>query len=422
MSFQSSLSGLNQSALALDVIGNNIANASTVGFKTARPHFADVFAAAVTSGANSTSAGLGVTAGVVQTFTQGDVSSTNNPLDMAISGRGFFRVNDDGTARYTRNGEFHLVGELDAAGGSFTPAELANQNALVVNNEGLPLTGYLAEYTTDPKGTIDTSAKPQDIVIVPTMPGAASTRASFGVNLDSRVTPPTAAFDPANAASFTGIAAATAYDAAGDPHSLTVYFRKDALPNTWQVYTTLDGVQTGPNTLTFDSFGNLQTGSPATLTYGGAVPSLTLDLAETTQHGAPYGINSTVTDGYADGMLTGVSVAADGTIYASYTNSQLRKAAQVVLAEFANPAGLSNQGNNLWAETDVSGKASLDTPKNPDPKGLGLGAITGRAVEAANVDLGAELINMIVQQRYYQANAQSIKAQDQLLQTLSGIR
>lgn len=423
MSFQTSLSGLNNAALALDVTGNNVANANTVGFKGARSLFADVFAASLASSTAPVSPGLGVaTASVVQTFGQGQVRRTDNPLDMAISGNGFFRVSNGESVSYTRNGQFHLVGELDARGGNFSAAELAAQNALIVNADGLRLTGYLADYATDPRGVIVRTAAPQDIVIPPTMPGTATTSAGLGVNLNAGAAVPAATpFDPSNAASFTASTNMTVYDAAGDPHSMTVYFAKSATVNTWEVYTTIDGAgQTGPGVLTFDTNGNLVGG---TASAAGAGVSVAIDFTGSTQHANPFGVNSNVQDGYADGSISGISVSPEGVIQASYSNGRVRNAAQIALATFVNPGGLASVGGNLWVETSASGTPRLDTPKNGDPAtSQGLGAITGAAVEDAAVDISAEMVNLITQQRYYQANAQGIKAQDQMLQTLAGIR
>lgn len=422
MAFQTSLSGLNNAALALDVVGNNVANANTVGFKGSRSLFADVFAASLASSTAPVSPGLGVaTATIDQVFGQGHIRRTTNPLDMAIGGKGFFRVTNGESVSYTRNGEFHLVGELDITGESFSAADLAAQNALVVNADGLRLTGYLADYATDPQGVIVRSGAPQDVKIPPTMPGAATTAIEMGINLDTAATLPTAAvFDPTNAASYTASTGMTVYDATGAAHSLTVFFAKTATPGTWDVYTTIDGTdQTGPSALTFDSDGNLVSG---TVNTGGAV-SVSIDFTGSTEYGSPFGVNTTSQDGYANGDISGLSVSADGVIRASYSNGRSRNAAQVALATFANPGGLMNIGGNRWVETADSGRPTLDTPNNQDAAtSRGVGAITGSAVEDAAVDLSTEMVNLITQQRYYQANAQGIKAQDQMLQTLAGIR
>lgn len=418
MSFQTSMSGLNNAALALDVVGNNVANANTVGFKGARSLFADVFAATLASSTAPVSAGLGVaTASIAQTFSQGHIRQTTNPLDMAISGKGFFRVTDGESVSYTRNGEFHLVGELDITGESFSAAELAAQNALVVNADGLRLTGYLA----DAQGVVSRAGAPQDILIPPNMPGAATSSVEMVVNLDASAAVPTVTpFDPTDAASYTASTGMTIYDSSGDAHALTLYFAKSATANAWDVYTMVDGTgQTGPSPLTFDTDGNLVSG---TASASGAAAA-TIDFTGSTQYGFPFSVNSTLQDGYADGAISGLSVSPDGVISASYSNGRSRAAAQVALATFANPGGLANTGNNLWIETANSGTPKLDTPNNSDPDtSQGLGAITGSAVEDAAIDISAEMVNLITQQRYYQANAQGIKAQDQMLQTLAGIR
>lgn len=425
MTFETALSGLNNSSKALDVISNNIANASTVGFKAAQVGFADLFAASVAGTARAPGLGA-ISASISQSFTQGNVSSSNNPVDMAISGQGFFRMTDDsGAVSYTRNGQFHLTGEPIPEGTTLTPEQLAAQPSLLVNSDGLHVTGYLA----DASGVIQTTSTPQDISIAPVLAGSATTTVATQLNLDAGETQKLDAqgnvptFDPLDVSTFNSATTIKAYDTDGVEHSLGLYFVKTATPNTWDLYSTLDGgAATGPDVMAFSSAGAL-TSSPITLAFGATLPSVTLDFSGSSQYGVPFGINSQTQDGYANGSISRLLTGRDGVIEATYTNGQTRKVAQVVLAGFANPGGLESVGRNQWRATLASGAVKLDTPANTNSAtSLGLGTIKGAAVEEANVDLGEELVNMIVQQRFYQANAQAIKAQDQLLQTLGGVR
>jgi flagellar hook protein FlgE len=520
MTFETALSGLNGASKALDVTGDNISNANTIGFKLAQTHFADIFAASV-AGAAASSMGLGSGANnVVQSFKQGAINSTNNPLDMAINGRGFFRMDDNGAISYTRNGQFHAVGELDSAGGTYTPAQLATQRLYVVNDDGHRLMGYNADYTTNPTGTISTASPPTDILIDTNMPASATTNAAMGLNLDSRAPYVAGAFDPYDPSTYNIQSSVRTYDAAGKRYDLTTYYANVAA-NTWRVDTTLKpdvsalgypmvvtagandqftiqlnggGAQTvtlpanaagyvdssdlkkafqaavdsalgvGQATvmlngshldvlpaaaggsvvlgegngamaayfgdtqpaglLTFDSFGKLSPLNQSfAMTYQAGPGNIQLDFSGTTQYASTSGVNSAIADGYGSGQMTSLSVGADGVINANYSNSQSRKVAQVVLANFANSAGLVKQGDNRWLASAQSGAEQLDTPANANAKtSLGLGSLSGAAVESSNIDLGAEMINLITQQRYYQANAQAIKTQDQVLQTLSNIR
>jgi flagellar hook protein FlgE len=526
MSFGSSLSGLNSSSMALDVISNNIANVSTVGFKSAQANFADVYAASLASAGSQPLPGLGVnTSKVVQSFTQGSLTTTTNPLDMAINGKGFFRLNDNGAITYTRNGQFHLTAPPTPAGTKLTDAQVAAQKSILVTDNGLNVTGYLA----DSSGAIVKSS-PQDIVIDPIMLARVTNRVSNKVNLDAGAQSPSVApFDPNNALTFTSATSQTVYDSSGNPQNLSFYFLKTAQPNVWEVDTTLGtgqatgsvdlstltvqnpltvsgtagqftvkvdgggtvtasvqgtftnaaslkqavqsaidaalpqskatvsidafnrlvvssatkgsnstvalsggtsffgtvvipapGQQTGPNTLTFNANGQLTNGQLTLAT----LPALNVDLSGSTQYGGVgFAVNSLAQDGYAKGYLQGTIVGSDGVIQGRYSNNQSQNVAQLVLATFANPGGLVNQGNNQWAPSSQSGSEQLDMPGNPDAKtSLGLGSITGSTVEVSNVDLNAQLVNLITQQRNYQANAQGIKAQDQLMQILAGMR
>lgn len=415
MSFQQGLSGLNASAKALDVIGHNIANVSTVGFKGSVAQFADVFAASL-QGAGATQIGVGANlANVSQLFTQGNITVTNNPLDVAINGQGFFRLSKDGAVSYTRNGQF-----------------LIDKEGYVVNSSGLRLQGYAADYSVDPAGIIVPSS-PTDIFIDPSdIQPKETTTVDVGVNLDSRQgAPANAPFNPADPLSYNSSTAITIYDSLGVPQVLTMYFIHTGTPNQWQIEYRVTGPQiatpitpTGsPQTLTFSASG-LPTGTTTvtlsnidTNTGANVINNLVVDLGDSTQFGSSFGVNSLTQNGFSSGRLAGISISDDGVIQGRYSNGQTRKMGQIVLAKFNNPNGLMNLGDNQWQETSASGQPLIGAP------GTGsLGVVQSAAIEESNVDLTAELVAMITQQRAYQANAQTIKTQDTIMQTLVNIR
>jgi flagellar hook protein FlgE len=418
MGFQQGLSGLNGAAKNLDVIGNNIANATTVGFKSSATQFADVYATSL-YGAGGLQVGIGSkVADVAQQFTQGSVSTTNNPLDLAISGEGFFLMNQGGATSYTRNGQFHLD-KPDANG-------LSN----IVNNQGQQLMGY----GVDANGNIvTTSPSPMQITFADIAPQ--KTNDAFLVaNVDSsQPNLVAAAFNPATASTYTSATSVSVYDTLGNDHALTLYFVKTGA-NAWNLHAYLDGttgVSLGGGAagaasgLVFNASGVLTTpasGTPIATSVAvatGATSPLTfnLDLTGTTQFSGVFGVNSVSQNGYASGRLAGLNVGEDGTVQGRYTNSQSKVLGQVAMAYFANTQGLQPVGNNLWVDSAESGQAVIGAP------GSGvLGAIQSGAVEESNVDLTAELVNLIVAQRMYQANAQTVRAQDQILQTLVNLR
>lgn len=412
MGFQSGLSGLNTASKNLDVVGNNVANASVVGFKGSVTQFADVFASSL-GGGGASQIGIGSKVmNIAQTFNQGNISPTNNPLDIAITGRGFFRLEDNGTVSYSRNGQFRL-----------------DSQGFVVNSGGLNLTGWGVDTT----GNI-VNAQPSPIRFnTSDIAPRATTDFTAGVNLDSRLAPPTIApFDPTNTQSFNFTTSGTTYDTLGNPHVFTLYFVRTATAGQWNVHGRVDGTAAAnvnlgagagnPAVINFNNVGSLTTAMPlnASLTVAtGAVTPLnfTLDFTGTTQYGSVSSVNALTQDGYTSGRLTGFNISQDGIIVGRYSNGQSRTLGQVVLADFVNPQGLSPLGNNLWQETGDSGLALVGAPNSGT-----LGNLQSSAVEDSNVDLTAELVNMITAQRNYQANAQTIKTMDAVLQTLVNLR
>jgi flagellar hook protein FlgE len=419
MAFQQGLSGLNAASKALDVISNNVSNGSTVGYKTASAQFGDVFAAALNGAAAGVQIGIGTSLSQVsQQFTQGNITPTDNPLDVAINGDGFFVVQspDASVTAYSRNGQF----DVDA-------------NGYVVNAGGYKLMGFLPGGGSTTASAIQLSASNSSLTGAP----APTTTMSIGTNLDSRdVTPAVTPFDYTNTKTYNSSTATTAYDSLGNPHAVTMYFVRSATAPAlagatarWDVYTSIDNGVPGatPAHMEFNSAGTL-VGTSAVGTYTipssfavstGAVTPLTfpINMSGSTQYGSTFNVTSQTQDGYAPGTLSGITISKDGIIQGRYSNGQTTDIATVALATFASPTGLLSIGNNLWGESAASGAAQLGAP------GIGKrGLLQAGAVEESNVDLTAELVDMITQQRNYQANAQSIKTEDQIMQTLVNLR
>ena len=244
----------------------------------------------------------------------------------------------------------------------------------------------------------------------------------------------TGGFSITDPASYTSTTSQTVYDSLGNPHTQSLYFVKTAQANKWDVYTSLDGgfppeidPATGlhsPTTVSFDSNGGLLTPKTISTSYTvttGATRDLTItvDLNNSTQFGNSFGVSSLSQDGYKPGTLSGLTVEADGTILGNFSNGQSRTMGQVLLTNFRNPNGLVSVGGNQWQWTREAG--AVDGAGAPPGTGT-LGVLQSAAIEESNVDLTSELVNMITQQRAYQANAQSIKTQDQILQTLVNLR
>ena len=415
MSFQQGLSGLNAASKTLEAIGNNVANSTTVGFKSSQAQFADVFANSLSgSGGGSTQVGIGVKVSqVAQAFTQGNVTASNNPLDLAINGGGFFRVSTGGAISYSRNGQFSL-----------------DKNGFIVNANGAHLTGF----TANANGVLSTGA-PSDLNIATAdLPPAQTATVKAAINLDSNSPVlSSAAFDMDKPLTYTNATSVQVFDSLGVAHVLQTYYVKTgpvapATQGTWDVFGALDGKPLATpklGTITFKNDGSIDT-TATTLPFvatldvtTGATPSfpVNIDYTGTTQYGSSFSVNTLKQDGYTSGRLSGFNTAADGVITGRYTNGKSTVLGQVVLANFANVNGLQPLGNNLWSETSASGPALVSTPNSGS-----LGVLQSSAVEDSNVDLTAELVNMITAQRVYQANAQTIKTQDQVLQTLVNLR
>lgn len=407
MGFAQGVSGLNAAAQTLDVIGNNIANAQTIGFKSSSASFADMFSGSLI--------GLGVQlAGVEQNFNDGTLISGMGNINMAISGSGFFRLADDGgKIYYSRNGEFDR-----------------NENGEIVNKQGKHLTGYKATGTPP---TI-TGGAPLENITVPDapMPASETTEGSISDNLPSNEKPPEIKeFDPTKAGSYNYTSQLKAYDSLGNLHIIKVYYIKGENAGEWTVkcFDETAPVKEGDKNkifsanIKFDEYGNLDKANSQELKVeseslnGAKKLNFAIDLANLTQQGSDKPTGKTSTNGYGVGKFNGYAVGDNGQIIATYSNYQTQLIAQVVMASFTNPGGLQPTGDNCWTETGASGAALIGT------SGTGsFGNIRGKMLEASNVDMSNELVKMMTQQRNYQSNAQTIKTQDQLLQTLVTMR
>ncbi len=439
MSFQQGLSGLNATSKSLEIIGNNIANANTYGSKNSRAEFSDFYAAAL-NGAGTASVGIGTTLQTVaQQFTQGSITTTENPLDLAINGRGFFQVSDgQSPTTYSRNGQFKI-----------------NREGFIVNNSGYKLLGYKA----DTAGQIQPGlAVPLQLPTAGISPKQTSS-ISMELNLDSTkpitlpaTVPPNIDFE--NADTYNNATSLTVYDGKGQPVALTFYYQRattfsevDGTVDTWNVYVTANGTAlAGTNdapeatsTITFSRDGSVATDPtlpidlpiPESVNADGvktlAIPDPTsataaeetikLDLTQITQFGSPFGVTDLQQDGYSAGQLVSIAVETNGIVTARYSNGQTKSAGQVEIATFRNMQGLQPIGNNMWSRTFASGEPITGVPGEGN-----LGVLQAGALEESNVDLTGELVSMITAQRVYQANAQTIKTQDQVLQTLVNLR
>ena len=417
MSFQQGLSGLNASSKNLEVIGNNVANANTIGAKASRAEFGDMYATAI----GNTSIGIGVNLqAVTQQFTQGNITTTDSPLDLAISGNGFFEVSNGSQTLYTRNGQFQ-----------------ANKDGFITTNTGLKLVGYPAakDGTIQPGAAVPLRLPTGGVAPSPT------SKITIDMNLDARKarTLPvgTPQIDFTDAKTYNDATSVTVFDAKGQDVALTCYFQKSAT-DTWNVYATANGVSVktdasgNPLPVTSIAFppnggtptaplGTVALDIPSTTNATGAttlpITGIAFGLTGATQFGSGFGVTSMVQDGFTAGQLVSVAIEKSGVVNATYSNGQSKPAGQLELATFRNPQGLSPLGGNLWARSYASGDPTVGTPSSGN-----IGALQAGALEASNTDLTGELVNMITAQRVYQANAQTIKTQDQVLQTLVNLR
>ncbi|MBN3773828.1 MULTISPECIES: flagellar hook protein FlgE [Burkholderia] len=410
MGYQQGLSGLSGASNALDVIGNNIANANTVGFKSSTAQFADMYANSVATSTN-TQIGIGTALNAVeQNFGQGTINSSSSSLDVAINGNGFFQMSNNGVTTYSRDGTFQR-----------------DKNGYIVDSQGRNLMGYAA----NTGGVINTAQTVPLQAPTTNISPTATTKISAQFNLNSQDTTPTKTpFSATDNTTYNYSTSIQVYDSLGGSQAVNMYFVKSAA-GTWEAYAGVQGgATTDLGTVNFNSSGTIQsttTGTPPTPTTsvgqfqftvpntdGSATPqSLTLDLTGTTQYGGKDGVNNLAQDGYASGTLTTYTIGTDGKLTGNYSNGQTAVLGQIALANFNNPNGLVNLGGNQYAESSASGVPQISAPGSTNH-----GTLQGSALENSNVDLTSQLVNLITAQRNYQANAQTIKTQQTVDQTL----
>jgi len=459
MPFRIALSGLKASSTDLKVTGNNIANAATVGFKESRAEFVDVYAAAY-GAIGSITNGSGVrTTNIRQIFSQGNIEYTDNSTDLAITGQGFFVVEDDKGRYFSRNGTFGLDRDGNVVNG--TGQQLQVFPPIVTGAAGAGATtfntGSLQSVTLNNSigRPVATNSVDVNVNLDGNIPVADYFDVSAGVNAYDTTSAP-APFNPSDPTTFNSVTATTVYDSLGGDHVAQFYYRKvdDGAGSTdlWQVITYIDGQEVPPTDdgtlpapagagtgtagraglLQFNNDGTLldtsTTADPAssttTLVYDNFTPTtgaadvqITIDFSKTTQFGDVFAVNELSQDGFTTGRLTGFDVEETGVVFARYTNGNSEVLGMVALANVPNPQGLRQEGDSLWVETFGAGDTTLGQPGTAS-----LGLIQSGALEASTVEIADQLVNMIISQRNYQANAQVISAADQLTQTLLNIR
>ena len=406
MGFNVSLSGINAANADLNVTANNIANVNTPGFKESRAEFADLFNA-TSYGLSRNAIGSGVRlSNVAQQFSQGNINQTGRSLDLAVAGEGFFTMNMNGARVYSRAGNFQT-----------------DNNGYVVNPQG----ARLQVFAPSADGTRFDGQLTDLQLLTTDSPPKQSTLVNMAFTLPGNAPQPTVAtFDPADSNTYNhSTGGITVYDSLGVSHTQTSYFVKTGNANEWQVHNYIDGQPAGaPSLLQFSNAGALTnpangdiTLAPFTPATGAGVVNLTLNVSGATQYGEKFAMRDTRQDGYAAGKLNEISISEEGVVYARYSNGDDKALGQVALTTFNNPQGLQNQGNNLWVETFASGNPRTGAPDTSD-----LGQIQAGSLEASTVDLTEQLVNMIVAQRNFQANAQMVSTQDQITQTIINIR
>jgi flagellar hook protein FlgE len=407
----SAISGLKNHQTFMDVVGNNIANVNTTGFKQSRVTFQDILSQTLRSasgpqngrgGVNPEQVGLGAILGGVETVqTQGTLQSTGKVTDMAIQGDGYFVVSDGKQNFYTRDGAF----------------DLGIDGTLLNPSSGLKVMGWQANPVT---GVVDTTVPPTSISIPigAGMTGKASTTLTATGNLNS-----------STAANGTVPLSTTVYDSLGNPHQLTITLTKPTTTSNSWGFTVADAagttLSTSSNTVAFTSAGKYDTtagaNTPATvtlpLTNGATTPeTFTLDLSQLTQLSAASNLSSN-TDGASAGNLTTFSVGSSGEITGVYSNGYKQPLGQIALAAFQNPSGLMKAGGNLFTNSPNSGNPSIGTPDS-----AGRGQIATGFLEGSNVDLAQQFTNMIMAERGFQANSRVITTSDEILQDLVNIK
>lgn len=420
MGFSTALSGLNAASSNLTVIGNNIANANTTGFKESRAEFVDQYADSI-AGMSKVHPGSGVRlATVAQQFTQGNIELTGNTLDLAVNGDGFFTLatspTDPNSRIYSRNGAFHV-----------------NKDGIVTNSEGRALLAYMPNGTKVSDGFSTGKLAPISMNAGSGSPMPTS-KVDLDVNLDATSPSIAAAFDPLDSSTYTRETSINVYDSLGVAHTLTTYFVAGAAtPPTrnWTVHHYITDnpsapVSVGaPATLTFDSSGNLTApanGQVALAPYtvpgsSAANITMTMDYSGSTQVSTPFSVDALKQDGLPAGTLVDIAIDKEGVVFANYSNGGSTPLGKVALTRFTNPQGLTKMGDGVWGESSASGSPIIGNAGEGS-----FGTMQSGALEQSNVDLSKQLVNLIIAQQTYQANSQTIQTENSVMQTIMNLR
>lgn len=443
--FSIGLSGLSSTQKALEVTSNNIANAGTAGYKTTSTEFSALYSGGQRSGVN-------VSATSENFEKAGNLVGTGQSLDLAITGKGFFIISENGRLAYTQAGQFKMDGS----------------DRSIITNNGDKLQGY----GIDEQGNLVPGLLTDLKIEAGNIPAKASTNINFSLNLNSGsdviplptqvITPPATAivpFDPKDGTAFSYSQSSEVFDSLGNSHTLTQYFNH-AGANQWDVTYYMDGkpldatafgLAAGTNEIVAkDSEGNLDTAYVARMTFDGkgqlmpldgSTPALDnnvtdpankrelnfsfapangaeamnikLDLVKSTQFGSAFGLYENKADGYTSGEFSGVAVAEDGGVYATFSNGEVKLQGQIALANFANPQGLETANNTTWYASQKSGEALIGTPSEGS-----FGAILAGSYMGSNVDISKQLVDLMSFQQSYQANAKTISTADEMMQVL----
>ena len=475
MAFTTALSGLAAASNNLAVTGNNIANSNTTGFKRSRSEFVDVFATSF-GGVSSTTPGSGVrVANVAQQFDQGNLDITSNNLDLAISGQGFFVLAESpsnlNSKLYTRSGEFKLDKDSTVVNNQGNPLLVFQSNGSGGFNTGVMTSISLSTQQGLPKATtsvtmqVNVDANDTVLAAAASTPTAAPPRAAIGAGGGTVPAPAVGAailvdetafiaFDPTDATTYTAQTSVTTYDTLGVAHTLTSYFiagQPVAGGREWGVFNYLDGNAVGVpaaatpavpstlivgglggagvptadhvgQTLVFDSLGQLT--SPTTglvdLNPIGISTAATLDLqvnyANSTQFSALFSVDNLTQNGLPSGQLTGIDIDDEGVVFARFSNGASNALGKVALTRFPNPQGMTALGDTTWAQSSESGE-----PIPGEAGSNNFGIIQSGSLEASNVDLAKQLVNLIIAQQTYQANSETIATENTIIQTILNI-
>jgi flagellar hook protein FlgE len=420
-SFNTGVSGLKAAGSSMSVIGDNIANAGTFGFKGARAEFQDLLSASLKGIDGGDQIGSGTKlAHVTPKYTQGSVSRTESITDLAINGNGFFSVDTGKGFGFTRDGSFHF-----------------NKDGELINGDGYQVRGFQAN---DDGGI---SQKLGNIKIgSTTIPAKPTANVTMAMNLDSRAE--AKVFDPLKPEKSSEFnTSMTVFDNVGTERLISVYFNK-ASDGNWEYHAMVPGedaaggvagtpVEMAKGKLVFDASGKLSEEIPELNSFNfnkgaAAGQEIAFDFGKTlkeggdgfeamTQFGSRSSISRHTQDGSSAATLGSLSFNDEGILSASYDNGTMRQVAQVSVAKFENNEGLFKMGKNLFKETRKSGQAAMGKPSLD-----GRGEVLAKSIEMSNVDIADEFINLMNAQRNFQANTKTITTADQMLQEVLNIK